>query len=55
MPASFVAEIVTLKSPASVGVPEISPVDVSKVIPAGNNPLYDQTNGAVPLDLSLTE
>jgi hypothetical protein len=36
VPREFVALIVTVKVPAAVGVPEITPVDVFTVNPAGS-------------------
>lgn len=36
VPAEFVAEIVTVDVPADEGVPEINPVEVLTVNPAGN-------------------
>jgi hypothetical protein len=36
VPAEFVAEIATVDVPADDGVPEINPVDVLTVRPAGN-------------------
>ena len=36
VPREFVALIVTVKVPGAVGVPEITPVEVFRVNPAGN-------------------
>ena len=36
VPREFVALIVTVKVPVAVGVPEITPVEVFTVNPAGN-------------------
>ena len=36
VPREFVALIVTVKVPEAVGVPEITPVEVFRVNPAGN-------------------
>src|SRR5438270_14102004 len=38
----------TLKAPATVGVPVIAPVELSRVKPAGRVPTTKKVNGAVP-------
>ncbi len=48
-PALSVTLTVKAKVPAAVGVPDSSPVDAPRVIPAGSAPaLTDQVNGLVP-------
>ena len=47
---TFVASTVKLKVPAAVGVPEIAPLDVSRVRPGGREPaVIAQVKGAVPV------
>jgi len=53
-PTEFVALTLKLNVPPTVGVPEITPVDVSKTKPVGNLPLeIDHVIGIVPSAASV--
>ena len=54
LPPEFVALIVKLNVPATVGEPEITPVETFKLKPFGNLPLLiDQVIGGVPVALRV--
>ena len=42
-PLAFVAEMVTVNTPALLGVPDSTPVNASRVRPGGNVPLTAKT------------
>ena len=53
-PTELVALTLKLNVPVAVGVPEITPVDVSKTKPVGNLPLeIDQVIGVVPVAVNV--
>jgi len=54
LPASFVATTVKLNVPAAVGIPDIVPLDVFKLMPVGSVPLViDHVIGTIPIAASF--
>ena len=54
-PSELVAVTLKVPTPDAVGVPEMTPVDVFSVRPAGRDPVIWKVNGPVPVGATVVE